>query len=131
MKALDDDKFLCGIFVDLQKVFETVDHSILLSKLSDYGIRGIANKWFESYLYERKQFVSVNGNVSDTSTITYRVSQGSVLGPLVFLIYINNLNLATKYCRVHYTNDTNLLNVNNSSWKLNKLVNADLKKITN
>ena len=79
MKALDDGNFACGIFVDLHKAFDTVDHSILLSKLCHYGIHGLTNKWFESYLANRKQFVSINGFASSTSSIASGVPQGSVL----------------------------------------------------
>ena len=70
MKALDDGNFTCGIFVDLQKAFDTIDHSILLSKLCHYGIHGLANKWFESYLPNCKQFVSINAFESSNSSIT-------------------------------------------------------------
>ena len=99
MKALDDDNFACGIFVGLQKAFDTVDHNILWSKLNRYRIRGIAKKWFECYLFERTQFVSINGFDSDMSTIKCGVPKGSVYGLLLFLIYINDLNLAIKYCK--------------------------------
>ena len=90
MKALDDGNFACGFFVNLQKVFDTMDHSILLSKLCHYRIRGLANKWFESYLANRKQFVSINGFESSTSSITFGVPQGSVLGPFLYtsMIYM-------------------------------------------
>ena len=101
-KALDDGNFACNIFVDLQKAYDTVDHNFLLSRLSHYGIRGMRNKWFESYLSEQKQFVSINGFDSDMSTITYGIPLESVLGPLLFLIYINGLNLAIKSCKVHH-----------------------------
>ena len=70
MNALDDGNFACSISVDLQKAFDTVDHSILLSKLGHYGIRRLANKWFESYLANHKQFVLINGFESSTSSIT-------------------------------------------------------------
>ena len=90
----------------------------------------MANKWFESYLSERKQFVSVNGFDSDMSTITYGVPLESVLGPLLFLIYINSLNLAIKYCKVHhFADDTILVNINKSPQKLNKLINAYIKNL--
>ena len=82
MKALDNSNFACGIFVDLQKALHTVDHSILLSKLFYYGIRGLANKWFEPYIANHKQFVSINGVASSTLNIICGVPQGSVSGPL-------------------------------------------------
>ena len=92
MKAPDDGNFACGIFVDLQKAFNTVDHSILLSKLCHYGIRGLTNKWFESYLANLMQFVSINPFASSTSSITCGLLQGSVWGPYFFcyilMIYI-------------------------------------------
>ena len=84
MKALDDGNFAFGIFFYLQKALDTVDYSILLSKLCHYRIRGLTNKWFESYLANRKQFVSVNGFASIT---TCDVPQRSVLGPY-FICYI-------------------------------------------
>ena len=91
MKALDDGNFACGIFADLRKAFDTVDHSILFSKLYHYGIRGLTNKWFEPYLANHKQFASINGFESSTSSITCGMPQGSVLESLLFLIYINDL----------------------------------------
>ena len=78
MNALDDGNFACGIFVDLQKAFDTVDHEILLEKLNHYGIRGLTNNWFKSYLSDRKQYVSINGFDSSLAKITCGVPQGSV-----------------------------------------------------
>ena len=119
--ALDSGQFACGIFVDLQKAFDTVDHEILLNKLNHYGIRGIPNSWFKSYLSCRSQYVSISGYDSTSTLIKYGVPQGSVLGPLLFLIYINDLHNAIKYCMVHhFADDTNLLIFNNSLKSLKK-----------
>ena len=94
---IDKGNYACGIFVDFQKAFDTVDHHILLKKLENYGVRGISNKWFASYLVNRKQFVSINGCKLNLADVKLGVSQGSILGPLLFLTYINDLHLAIKY----------------------------------
>ena len=99
-KAPDDGNIGCGVFVDLQKAFDTVDHQILLAKLNHYGIRGVSNNWFKSYLSNRSQCVSINGHESGLAAINCGVPQGSVLGPLLFLLYINDLNQAIKLCKV-------------------------------
>ena len=118
--------------MDLKKAFDTGDHQILLAKLSHYGIRGVSNDWVKSYLSNRSQYVSINGYDSSLAAINCDVPQGSVLGPLLFLLYINELNQAIKFCKVHhFANDTNLLCLGNSIKKLNKLVNADLKRLVN
>ena len=131
-QAIDSNKFSCGVFIDLQKAFDTVDHTILLKKLDHYGIRGVANAWFNSYLTNRKQYVSISGFDSDLKTAEFGVPQGSVLGPLLFLIYINDLHQAIKFCTTrHFADDTNLLINNNSLKQIKKHLNLDLRKLCN
>ena len=131
-EALDTGHFACGIFIDLQKAFDTVDHNILVAKLEYYGASGISKKWFSSYLHNRKQFVSINGFKSLLKNINFGVPQGSVLGPLLFLIYVNDLNLSVKNSIVHhFADDTNLLYIHKSFRTLCKKINYDLKGITN
>ena len=106
MDALDKDNYACGVFTDLQKAFNTVDHEILLKKLSHYGIRGTALSLFRSYLTDRKQFVSLGGVNSASKVIKYGVPQGSVLDLLLFLLYINDLFSAIRFSDVrHFVDD--------------------------
>ena len=87
-RAIDEDKFACGVFIDLQKAFDTVDHGILLSKLNHYGVRGASYQWFKSYLTGRKQYTTISYLKSDLRSINYGVPQGSVLGPILFLLLL-------------------------------------------
>ena len=125
---LDNKTFSCGVFVDLEKAFDTVNHSILLKKLDYYGIRGLANKWFSSYITDRYQKVTIKGSTSKYCKITCGVPQGSILGPLLFLLYINDMNSAIKHSLVHhFADDTNLLYSHRDPNVLRKNMNTDLK----
>ena len=129
--AIDNNNFACGVFIDLQKAFDTVNHTILLQKLEYYGARGVTNKWFKSYLTNRKQYVKINGVKSNVANVSCGVPQGSVLGPLLFLVYINDLSNSTKHSTVfHFADDTNLLQTSSSLKTLNKHINHDLQLLT-
>ena len=127
---MENRKYGCGIFIDLQKAFDTVNHDILLMKLEHYGIRGTALDWFKSYLSDRKQYVSVNGCNSSYLNVTCGVPQGSVLGPLLFLIYTNDLPLSSSKLAFYlFADDTNIYYEAESLDQLQSVVNKELKKV--
>jgi len=126
--ALDEKKFAIGVFVDLQKAFDTVDHEILLAKLQYYGFQGKTLSLYRSYLTGRNQFVCVSGHESALALVTHGVPQGSVLGPLLFLLYINDLHFAIINSIVHhFADDTNLVCISNDLKSLVRSINLDLK----
>ena len=126
-KCLDDGNVAVGVFIDLQKAFDTVDHKILCHKLNHYGIRGIANQWFSSYFSFRQQFVSIGNTKSTPCYISHGVPQGSVLGPLLFLLYINDLHSCLKFSEVTlFADDTNLIQIGRSLESLSLTMTYDL-----
>ena len=129
-ESIDNGKFGCGIFIDLRKAFDTVNHDILLLKLEHYGIRDNMLNWFKSYLSNRKQYVYLNGVSSDIKEISCGVPQGSVLGPLLFLLYINDLPNISKILDFYlFADDTNIYYESESLDKLEKKVNKELCKL--
>ena len=108
-KSIDSNEIPINIYLDLSKAFDTLDHNILLEKLHYYGIHGKALKLCTSYLLNREQFVEITNIKSDTLRIYSGVPQGSILGPLLFALYINDFTLATKkFCMINYADDTTL-----------------------
>ena len=131
--ALADKKHVIAIFVDLSKAFDTIDHKILLSKLERYGIRGTANNLIHDYLTGRTQYVSTLGEHSDLEDIIFGVPQGSVLGPLLFLIYmndiVNSINDKLNIKLVLYADDTNIFVIEESKALAMSKANIVLTKI--
>ena len=127
---MDKRLFTCGIFIDLKKAFDTVNHQILLNKLNHYGFRGIINNWFESFLCNRSQTLEINKQLSDAALISNGVPQGSVLGTLLFLLYINDIHTCSDIFNFYlFADDTNILYANKNLRSLESTVNSELKKL--
>jgi hypothetical protein len=120
-----------GVFLDLSKAFDTINHSILLQKLSCYGVRGLALSWFESYLSSRNQFTNIKNTHSEQMSISCGVPQGSILGPLLFLIYVNDINnIVSTGHPILFADDTNILFMDNSLTRLKETVNNEMSSIS-
>jgi len=131
ISGLDNQESTLAVFLDLSKAFDTIDHNILLKKLEFYGIRGRALEWFSSYLHDRKQYVSIDGHDSIKYPIKCGVPQGSVLGPLLFIIYTNDLPVNFRYSKsILFADDTNIFKSSKNLSELFNQVNSDLQMVT-
>ena len=125
-EVCDKVLFACGVYLDFEKTVDAVNYEILLSKLQHYGVTGIANDWMR-FLTNRKQYTSISGYDSTPQDIIHGVPQGSVLGSLLFILFINDLHTSVKTRQVHnFAVDTKLLFINKSLKMINKLINHDL-----
>ena len=128
-EKIDRKEKMITVFLDLSKVFETVNHSILLNKLHHYGIRGPAHRWFSSYLSSRSQFVQCGSSNSDEAMVQLGVPQGSTLGPLLFIMYIDDMHRCTDLNLVLYADDTTAFASNSDIHELVRHINSELENI--
>ena len=129
--ALNDGMYCIGVFIDLRKAFDVCSHDILLKKLKSLGITGISYKWFESYLSERMQSVDVNETLSEEKLLNISVIQGSILGTILFLCYINDLFKCTSMFSILFADDGSCLSKGKNLPELISYVNSELQKVAN
>jgi len=128
--SLDNKKNTIGVFIDLRKAFDTLDHDLLLRKLNHYGVRGIAHEWLKSYLSNRKQFVQINDIRSNRLNILCGVPQGSILGPKLFILYINDIcNVSDIMRLILFADDTNIFKSGHNLNALAAEISLELNKL--
>src|SRR6218665_1705724 len=128
--TIDRNEYSLDIFIDIAKAFDTVNHEILLAKLENLRIRGVALSWFKSYLSSRCQLVLCNGAMSPIKFIRHGVPQGSILGPLLFLLFINDLPNASRLLNfLLFADDTSILASHKSYDELFSMVNLELDHV--
>ena len=128
---IENKLYSCSVFLYFSKAFDTVNHNILLDKLEHYGFRGIAYSWFKSYLNQRTQIVAMNGVNGNELTINCGVPQGSVLGPLLFFIYSNDIYQSSQILQFRlFADDPSILLANKNLEILKQTRNSELKKVS-
>ena len=127
---MDKDEVTGSVFIDLAKAFDTVKHEILISKLKYYGVCDESLPWFENYFSRRKQLVCIDSQSSEELEITSGVHQGSILDPLLFIVYVNDLPRSLKHCSVNmYADDTAIYLGSQTVDTLNIYLNQDLERL--
>lgn len=132
LQSMDNGSVTGVVFLDLTKAFDTLNHSILLRKLDAIGVDNIACDWFKSFLHNRSQVTVFNDTQSDKENISIGVAQGSILGPLLFIVYINDLPNQLEHCKISmYADDTVLFFSSKSTFDIESKLNSDIINVGN